>query len=57
MTTSKPEKTVNIEAMLISLIGIADNLATICTLGYYRPGWQFRMVMFVLHRKFDRNNQ
>jgi len=45
-------KTSNPEAMLIAFAGLLQSLAVVLTLGFWRPPWEFGVVIWLMRRKF-----
>ena len=52
-----PDYTTNLEAILIALSGIAQNLVIILSLGFIRSSLEFRMVIWLMQRKFPDNGE
>jgi len=44
--------TTNSEAMLIAVAGFAQSIVTLLTFGFYRPAWEFGVVVWLMRRKF-----
>ncbi len=51
MIFSKKDYTTNVEAMYIGLAEVAQGLAAIVSLGYFRPSWALAACLRILNHK------
>jgi hypothetical protein len=52
-----PDHTTNAEAVLTAIAGLLQNIVIICSLGYYRPAWEFGLVVWLMKHKWPDNGE